>query len=146
MIILFLLSCGDGGSKAIFNEEFIEANPTKKIPFEKLVGFYKLDDDSKKRYRILKNIDLTLAIYPDKKYVANNYINSKNWNLEEKELKNFFYYYSDVDGTSISSPALTNGGISIYFRKKDSAIALYVYTPPIKGQEYGDYLRYIKVE
>ena len=56
------------------------------------------------------------------------------------------YTFNEI-GTNIDCPELNNGGvIGLYYRKKDSAITLYVYTRPLPGQEHGDYLRYIKVK
>jgi hypothetical protein len=142
---LLLLSCQDG-PKAAFNEEFVMADQRKAIPFEDIVGFYQLDNDSKKRYNISQETNLTLDIKLNKNFVANNYLDSKTWKLNNKELRSFFYYYSGNDGTSLSCPVLTNGGVDIYYRKKDGVLTLYVYTPSLKGQENGDYLRYIKVK
>ncbi|WP_143882835.1 hypothetical protein [Chryseobacterium binzhouense] len=144
--LLLLSNCQDG-PKAAFNEEFVPILNNKDIPFQKFVGIYELDEDSKKRFGIPIQTSLTLNVKLDKTFTANNYVDAKTWKLKKEMLSSFFYYYSGEDGVSISSPELTDGGvINIYSRKKDSALTLYLYIRPLKGQEHGDYLRYIKVK
>ncbi|WDT67294.1 hypothetical protein [Cloacibacterium sp. TD35] len=144
-LLLSLLSCQDG-PKAAFNENF-EDRGYSGLPFEKIIGFYKLDNDSKKRYKIPKEIDLTLEIQPDKKLIANNYVDAKTWLISNKKLESTLFYANDDKRIYMSCYKLNKGGgIELYYRKKDSVITLYVYTPPLKGQEHGDYLRYIKVK
>lgn len=146
IIAILLLGCSDG-PKATFNDEFEIADSRIVIPFETIAGIYKLDNDSKIRYSLPLDVNLTLDIKPNKTFVANNYVNAKTWKLTNKELKSFFYYLSDGNTLSISCPTLNdNSIINLYHRMSDNRIALYVYTPPLKGEESGDYLRYIKVK
>ncbi|WDT67295.1 hypothetical protein [Cloacibacterium sp. TD35] len=147
-LLLSLLNCQDG-PKAAFNDEFVPIALTMKIPIEKLVGKYVLDNDSKKRYNISDKGFIMLDIQKNKKIIANKYLDVKTWKLKNEKMKfsYYYYYYSDKIGTNIGCPELNDGGvINLYYRKKDSAIVLYVYTHPLKGQEHGDYLRYIKVK
>ncbi len=151
MIILSLLSCQDG-PKAAFNEEFLSANPQNELSFKKLIGEYKLDKDSKKRYGITDSISYYLDI-KDNEIITNKFINTKTREIEDGLKKNIYY----VNNYKEKSPSIFIGvrnhekdnfysDIAIYYRKKDSLLALYIYTPPLKGQEHGDYLRYIKVK
>ncbi len=143
IIAILLLGCEDG-PKAVFNEDFEAVGSRTAIPFENIVGIYKLDRDSKIRYNLPLNKELILDIKVDKSLIANDYLDS-TWKLANKELKSVLLYYSTNTGTTISCPELQNGGgIDLYHRKSDNRIALYIYTPPLKGQEHGDYLRYIK--
>ncbi len=147
LLLLILLSCQDG-PRAAFNEEFTPIPVKNEIPIEKLIGKYVLDNDSKKRYNISDKEAITLNIQKNKKLIANNYVDAKTWKLKNEKVElPYYYYHSNEIGTNIDCPELNNGGvIGLYYRKKDSAITLYVYTRPLPGQEHGDYLRYIKVK
>lgn len=157
IIILFLLSCQDG-SKAVFNEEFVQLDPKKEFPFENLVGDYNLDKDSKVRYKIKYDDSMKITIKKDSTFIAENYLDYKTDSLLLKKItgkliytnnfKDSFLYLRPKDNLFIGG-----GGIDIYYRRKDSVIALYVYTPFIpatkeNNMKYrdGDYLRYIKVK
>lgn len=148
--LLSLFFCKEGPEAAL-NEDFEYVDASKPLPFEKLVGLYKLDEDSKKRYNIPLDLDLTLDIKIDKTFVANNYLEPKTHQLHNKNLISFFYYHNDYKEkhptiSIFSDESVFFNNINIYYRKKDSVLALYIYTPPPKGQEHGDYLRYIKVK
>ncbi|PIF44411.1 hypothetical protein CLU96_1378 [Chryseobacterium sp. 52] len=149
IIMLSLLSCQDG-PKAAFNEEFEKVNPRVELSFDKLIGSYELDNDSKQRFKINDSIKYHIKITKDTSIVAEPFINlTTNKNIREKKGKLFYIndyrkkpyslYLDSKDGD-------WNNNINIYYRKKDSLLALYIYTPPLKGQEHGDYLRYIKVK
>ncbi|WP_143882836.1 hypothetical protein [Chryseobacterium binzhouense] len=148
--LLLLSNCQDG-PKAAFNEEFVKANLNKELPFEKLVGKYQLDEDSKKRYKIICNDSILLTVRNDSTFVAENYLDYKTDSLRLKKLEGKLLYTNKFKESFLNFRSRDldfngGGGFEIYYRKKDSVLALYIYTPPIKGQEHGDYLRYIKVK
>jgi hypothetical protein len=64
IFILSIVSCQDG-PRAVFNEEFVKVNPKTELPFEKLIGEYGLDNDSKRRYGITNNDSVKLIIKKD---------------------------------------------------------------------------------
>ncbi|KUJ57069.1 hypothetical protein AR686_05225 [Chryseobacterium aquaticum subsp. greenlandense] len=150
------MNCQDG-PRAAFNEEFVRANPKNKLPFEKLVGEYILDEDSKSRYKITYNDTIKLTIKKDSTFIAENYLDYKTDSLQLKKLKGRLSYINNFkDSFMYLQPNDNNfiggGGFEIFYRKKDSVIALYVYTPFIpatkeNNMKYreGDYLRYIKI-
>lgn len=151
IILFFLFSCQDG-PRVAFNEEFINVNPQKELSFKKLIGQYKLDNDSKKRYGIIDSSSYYIYI-KDNELLTNKYINTRTREIQDGLKKNIYY----VNNYKEKSPSIFIGvrnhekddfysDIAIYYRKKDSILALYIYTPPLKGQENGDYLRYIKVK
>ncbi|MCY0968759.1 hypothetical protein [Chryseobacterium wangxinyae] len=156
LILILLLSCQDG-PKAAFNEEFVKVNPKKELPFEKLVGEYQLDEDSKRRYKINYNHTLKLTVKKDSTFVAENFLDYKTDSLQLKRLEGKLSYTNDFkDSFMYLQPTDSNfiggGGFEIYCRKKDNVLALYVYTPFIpatkeNNMKYreGDYLRYIKI-
>ncbi len=154
---LLLLGCQDG-PKAAFNDGFVRADPTKKLPFEKLVGVYKLDDDSKKRYKINDSISFKI-ILDETSISTNKYISLTNRNIINKTINRKFYYfnnYKEKNGSLFISVYNNKGddfynNIDIYYRKKDNVIGIYIYTPFIEASKEnnmqfreGDYLRYIK--
>lgn len=148
LALMLLLNCQDG-PKAAFDEEFVRANPKKELPFEKLIGEYKLDNDSKRRYKINSTDVLRLIVKKDSTFVAENYLDYKTDNLLLKNFEGKLLYTNKFKESFLYLRPRDNnfnggGGFEIYYRKKDSVLALYVYTPPLKGQEHGDYLRYIK--
>ncbi len=155
IVASFLVSCWDFVPA---DDYFIQADPTEELPFEKLVGKYELDKDSKKRYNILDSINLTLEIEKDSAYTAFNYINPKNGALVYGKIKDTFDYTNDYRDKQpnlyLYSYKLNKGGvIDIYYRKKDRAITLYVLTPFVpatkeNNMQYkeSDYLRYIKIK
>lgn len=147
----FLQSCQDG-PKAAFNEEFTRVDPKKELPFEDLIGKYNLDNDSKRRYGIQDSTDYSIQI-DENNIRANKYIDTKTRDIKQGIQKKLYY----INDYTEANPSVFIGvrnhqkdnfysDIEIYYRKKDSALALYIYTPPLKGQEHGDYLRYIKVK
>ncbi len=147
---MLLLNCQDG-PKAAFNEEFVRANPNKELPFEKLMGEYQLDNDSKRRYKINITDTIKLIVKKDSTFIAENYLDYKTNSLQLKKLEGKLLYTNKFKESFLNfrSKGIDfngGGGFEIYYRKKDSVLALYVYTPPLKGQEHGDYLRYIKIE
>lgn len=152
IITLTLFACQDG-PKAAFNEEFVQVNPKKELPLTKLIGEYQLDNDSKKRYGIKDSCTFLLKIN-DSEIYCNRYINIKTRKIERKEKKYLMYYVnnfkdqypSNFIGVRDATKENFYSDIAVYWRKKDSLLALYIYTPPLKGQEHGDYLRYIKVK
>jgi len=155
--LLLLSNCQDG-PRAVFNEEFVRANPKKELPFEKLIGEYQLDNDSKRRYKINSTDTIKLLVKKDSTFVAENYIDYKTDSLKLKKLKGRLSYVNNFkDSFMYLQPNDNNfiggGGFEIYYRKKDSVIALYVYTPFIPATKEnnmkfreGDYLRYIKID
>lgn len=156
-ILFFLFSCQDG-PRAAFNEEFEKVNPKIYLPFEKLVGEYSLDNDSKKRYKIAYNDSIKLIIKADSSFIAENYLDYKTNTLLLKKIKGKLLYRNDFKDSYLDLRPRSDkfngwGGFEIYYRKKDSVIALYVSTPFIpatkeNNMKYreGDYLRYIKVK
>lgn len=157
-LILMLLSDCQDGSRAVFNEEFVIANPKKELPFKRLIGEYQLDEDSKRRYKITHNDTVKLTIEKDSTFIAENYLDYKTDSLKHRKLhgkllytnkfKESFLYLRPKDNNFIGG-----GGFEVYYRKKDSTIALYLYTPFIPGTKEnnykyreGDYLRYIKMK
>lgn len=152
LLLLSILSCQDG-PRAVFNDEFIEVKANSELSFKKLVGKYELDDDSKKRFNINQEKILNLSISKDSSFIAENFIDHKSWKLLSNKFKGNLLYtnnYKEKPPFLFLRPANNefNGGGSfdIYYRKKDSLLAIYVYMPPLKGKEHGDYLRYIKVK
>lgn len=157
LALMLLLNCQDG-PKAAFNEEFVKASPNKELPFENLIGEYHLDVDSKKRYKINYNDTIKLIVKKDSAFVAENYVDYKTDSLQLKKLKGKLSYVNNFkDSFMYLQPNDNNftggGGFEIYYRRKDSVIALYVFTPFIpatKENNYkyreGDYLRYIKMK
>lgn len=148
--LLLLSNCQDG-PRAVFNEEFVRANPKKELPFEKLIGEYILDKDSKRRYTITYNDTIKLTIKKDSTFIAENYLDYKTDSLRLKKLEGKLLYTNKFKESFLNFRSRDidfngGGGFEIYYRKKDSVLALYVYTQPLKGQEHGDYLRYIKVK
>ena len=149
LLITTLLSC-DFGPKGALNEEFEEFDRTKELPYNKLIGKYQLDKDSKKRYFINDSINFNIQLKADTTIVAYPFLNSNRDILYTKKTGNLFYI-NDYKTPPFpffldSKNDKWNNNILIYYKKKDSTLALYVYTPPLKGQEHGDYLRYIKVK
>jgi len=145
---MLLLNCQDG-PKAALNEEFERNNPKAKLPYSNLVGTYVLDDDSKKRFHIQDTVKMTMQIKKDTSLVLNNYITLNNWSVLNKSLHSKLYYINDLQSIYLGlfNPNISSSGsLDIYYRKSDSALALYAYIRPLKGQEHGDYLRYIKVD
>ncbi|REC40004.1 MULTISPECIES: hypothetical protein [Chryseobacterium] len=157
IFILSIVSCQDG-PRAVFNEEFVKVNPKTELPFEKLIGEYGLDNDSKRRYGITNNDSVKLIIKKDSSFIAENYLDYKADSLLLKiyngkliytnDFKDSFLYLRPKDNNFIGG-----GSFDIYYRKKDSVFVLYVYTPFIpatkeNNMKYreGDYLRYIKVK
>jgi len=150
LALMLLLNCQDG-PKAAFNEEFVKASPNKELPFENLIGEYHLDVDSKIRYNINSTDTLRLIVKKDSTFVALNYVDYKTDSLQLKKFEGKLLYTNKFKESFLNfrSKGIDfngGGGIEIYYRKKDSIIVLYVYTPPLKGQENGDYLRYIKMK
>ncbi|MEC5158881.1 hypothetical protein [Chryseobacterium sp. MP_3.2] len=64
-------------------DNFIPADPSEELPFEKLVGKYELDANSKKRYNIPYKINLALEIEKDTTLVTEKYINPFNRKIEK---------------------------------------------------------------
>ncbi|WP_223558702.1 hypothetical protein [Chryseobacterium lathyri] len=159
LVIMFsFFSCMDG-PRAVFNEDFIQADPKKELSFEKLVGEYSLDDDSKRRYGITYKDSVKIIINKDSTFIAENYLDYKTDSLLLKKFKGKLSYINDFEDFFMDLRSKNDnsfngaGGIDIYYRKKDSIIALYISTPFIpatKENKYkykeGDYLRYIKVK
>ncbi|PIF44410.1 hypothetical protein CLU96_1377 [Chryseobacterium sp. 52] len=157
IIILSLLSCQDG-PRAAFNDEFVKADPKKEFPFEKLVGEYQLDNDSKKRYKITHNDTIKLTIKKDSTFIAENYLDYKTDSLLLTRFKGKLSYTNNFKESFMylrprNDKFNKGGGFEIYYRKKDNILALYVYTPMIPASKEnnmkyreGDYLRYVKVK
>lgn len=148
LLLMLLLNCQDG-PRAAFNEEFEISNPKVKLPYSNFVGMYMLDDDSKKRFHIQDTVKMTLQIKKDTGLVVNNYIALDNWSVLNKSLHSKLYYINDLQSIYLGlfDPNISSSGrFDIYYRKSDSTLALYAYIKPLKGQEHGDYLRYIKIE
>lgn len=156
LILMLLSSCQDG-PKAAFDEEFVKANPKKELSFEKLVGEYHLDEDSKKRYKINYNDTIKLTIEKDSTFIVENYLDYKTDTLKLRKSEGKLLYTNNFKESLLylrpkDNNFIGGGGFEIYYRKKDSVIALYVFTPFIpatKENNYkyreGDYLRYIKL-
>lgn len=147
------------GSQTPFDNNFTQADPKKELPFEKLVGTYELDEDSKMRYQIKDTSNFTIEIKRDTTFFTEKYISPFNRKIENKEINSKLFYINDYAeknpslSLSVSGNQFNNyGSIRIYYRKKDSAIALLVLTPPVEitkdNNTYieADYLRYIKVK
>lgn len=157
IIMLSLLSCMDG-PRVVFDENFIQADSKKELPFEKLVGEYNLDDDSKSRYGITYKDSVKIAINKDSTFIAANYLDYKTNTLVLKKFKGELLYRNNFKESIMYLKSKDDkfngwGEIDIYYRKKDSVITLYVSTPFIpatkeNNHKYreGDYLRYIKVK
>jgi len=155
--LLLLSNCQDG-PKAAFTEEFVKANPNKELSFEKLVGKYQLDEDSKKRYKIICNDSILLTVKNDSTFVAENYLDYKTDSLKLTNFKGKLLYINNYKDSFMYLQPEDNsfnggGGFEIYYRRKDSVIAFYVYTPFIpatkeNNMKYreGDYLRYIRIK
>ena len=85
--------------------------------------------------------------YKDRKILYGNYKYKAGYinNYKDKHPSLFFSLFKqDFNG---------GGTINFYYRKKDSVIALYIYTPVVEATKEnnmkyieGDYLRYIKVK
>ena len=159
IILTFLYSCSDG-PQATFDSRFIKANPKKELPFNELVGTYKLDKDSKKRYKISDTVNFFLEIKKDTSFVLANKINYKDRNINYGNFKFKTNYINDFKEKNPSLGLHTyvqdfNGGgtIDIYYRKNDSALVLLIYTPFVEATKEnnmkyreGDYLLYIKIK
>ncbi|WP_099765966.1 hypothetical protein [Chryseobacterium sp. 52] len=147
-ITLYLLSCQDG-PRAALNENFESANPKVKLPYSDLIGGYVLDDDSKKRFNIKDTAKMDLQIKKDTSLVVNNHLALNDRSLLNKSLQSKLYYINDLESIYLglfNHEISSSGRLGIYYRKSDKTWALYVYFKPLKGQEHGDYLRYIKVK
>ncbi|WP_028122123.1 hypothetical protein [Epilithonimonas tenax] len=159
LLITTLLSC-DFGPKGALNEDFEEFDRTKDLPFRELIGEYELDKDSKKRYNISDTANLRINIVKDTSFIVRNIVNYKDRTIIYNKTK---YKTGYVNNYKDKHPSLFfnlfskdfNGGgtINLYYRKRDSAIALYIYTPVVEAtkennMQYieGDYLRYIKIK
>lgn len=162
LLIIFLAfanSCIDG-PQATFDSKFVQANPKKELPFNKLVGIYELDKDSKKRYKISDTLNFFIEIKKDTSFISKNHIDYKD---RKTKYGIFKYKAGYINNFKDNQPSLFlntfskefngNGTIDIFYRKKDSAIALYVLTPFIPANKENnfqykeaDYLRYIKVK
>ncbi|WP_223558703.1 hypothetical protein [Chryseobacterium lathyri] len=148
MIMFSFFSCMDG-PRAAFNNEFERANPKVKLPYSNLIGMYVLDDDSKKRFHIQDTVKMDLQIKKDTSLVVNNYLDLNDRSLLNKSLQSKLYYINDFESIYLglfNHKISSSGSLGIYYRKKDRLLALYIYISPLKGQEHGDYLRYIKVK
>ena len=158
-LITTLLSC-DFGPKGALNEEFEEYDRRKELPFSNLIGKYELDDDSKKRYSINDTTHLIINIEKDTSFIVQNMVNYKDRKIL---YGNYKYKAGYINNYKDKHPSLFfslfkqdfNGGgtINFYYRKKDSVIALYIYTPVVEATKEnnmkyieGDYIRYIKVK
>lgn len=148
LFLMLLLNCQDG-PKAAFNEEFEIVRPQTKIPYSKLIGTYILDIDSKNRYNIQDSVKMSLQLKKDTSLIVNNFIDVDNRSLLNRKVKSKLYYINDYQSIYLglfNKEISRSGAIEIYYRKKDNVMALYIYTLPLKGQDNGDYLRYIKVK
>lgn len=146
---MLFYSCQDG-PKAVFNEKYTQFNPKNELAFSKLVGEYILDNDSKLRYKIEDSFSYSIELKRDTTIIANPFIDPSD-NKIFKQKKGKLFYINDFKNKPYafyldSKDGNWNNNIKIYSRNKDSALALYIYTPPMKGQNNGDYLRYIKVK
>ncbi|WDT67292.1 hypothetical protein [Cloacibacterium sp. TD35] len=163
IILLFVIfySCGGHSSPIVLDDNFIILDRNKEFPFSKLVGKYGLDSISKKRFNLPNSKSIIIEIHPDTTITANDYIDIDTRKLNGKKVKNKLFYinnfkenYPTMDLSVSTRPYFNEGGgISIYYRKKDSILALYVYMPFVpatkeNNMKYmeGDYLRYIKVK
>ncbi len=152
MNMLYILSCQDG-PKGALNESFVAVNPKMKLPYSKLVGTYVLDNDSKQRFKIQDSVQMNLEIKKDTSLFLNNYIAIDNRSLLNKSVKSKLYYINNFNEKSpmlylgvFNKEITSSGALQLYYRNSDKEITLYVYIKPLKGDEYGDYLRYIKVK
>jgi hypothetical protein len=146
--LIFLFSCQDG-PKAAFDENFERANPKVKLLYPDLIGTYVLDDDSKKRFEIQDTVNMDLQIKKDTSLFVNNYIDLTNRSLLNKRLESKLYYVNDFQSIYLglfNHKISTSGAIDIYYRVNDKRLTLCIYVSPLKEQEHGDYLRYIKVK
>lgn len=148
LFLMLLLNCQDG-PKAAFNEEFENVSPKTKLPYSKLTGIYILDNDSKRRFNIKDTVKMSLQVKKDTSLLVNNFITLNDRSLLNKNLQSKLYYINDFESIYLglfNKEISSSGSIKIYSRKKDSALTLYIYISPLKGQEHGDYLRYIKID
>lgn len=149
-VFLSLINCQDG-PRAVFNQEFVEVDRKKELPFENLVGVYNLDNDSKKRFGIEDSTTFFIRLEKDTTITAFPFINSTDRKVVFKEKKGDLFYINNFQSPPYSfyldsKNEKWNNNINIYYRKKDKKLAIYIYIPPLQGQENGDYLRYIKVK
>lgn len=156
-IIILFTGC-DFGPPAKLNEDFVHYNLINKdLPFTKLIGKYKLDKDSKVRYNIPDSLDFYIELGVKNKkdtfLSANRYISPLDRSIMDERLDDIkiMYYENGKDINSLNRKLIGTGNISVYMRKQDSVLALYVYTPPTSSKKNdtiiyldGDYLRYIK--
>lgn len=145
---MLLLNCQEG-PKAALNEEFENVNPKTKIPYSKLIGTYILDIDSKKRYNIQDSVKMSLELKKDTSLIVNNFIDVDDRSLLNRKVKSKLYYINDYQAIYLglfNREISKSGSIEVYYRKRDNVFVLYIYTLPLKGQDNGDYLRYIKVK
>lgn len=159
LLLLLLNYCTDG-SQAPFNKNFERANPKKELPFNKLIGTYELDEDSKKRYGINDSLGFFIDIKKDTTFISKNIIDYKDrktkygvFKFRAGYINNFKDNQPSLFLNTFTNEFNGNGTIDIYYRKKDSAIALYIFTPMVEATKEnnmkyieGDYLRYIKIK
>lgn len=164
LILLFFTifySCSNSSSPIVLDNRFNKIDPSKEFAFSKLVGKYELDSISKKRFNFPINKSIIIEIHSDTTITANDYINIDTRKLKGKKFRNKLFYinnfkenYPIMDLSVSTKPYFNEGGdIGIYYRKKDSILALYVYLPFVpatkeNNMKYleGDYLRYIKIK
>ncbi|MPS74768.1 MAG: hypothetical protein E2590_16665 [Chryseobacterium sp.] len=154
-IITTLVSC-DYGPKATLNNDFVAYPSNKSINLKKLAGTYELDDISKRKYNIESNQNLLIQINADSSFLANKYIDNITGKAIEQKKNGHIYIHNPQNSTDnyfIELNELNAKTTQLYFRKKDSAIALYVLTPFIPASKENnfqykdaDYLRYIQVK
>ncbi|WDT67293.1 hypothetical protein [Cloacibacterium sp. TD35] len=160
IILLFVIfySCGGHSSPIVLDDNFIILDRNKEFPFSKLVGKYGLDSISKKRFDIPITKPIIIEVHSDSSFIAENYLDYKTDSLLLKKFKGRLAYTNNFKESFLNLRTINEkfnggGGLDIYYRKKDSVLALYLYMPFIPGTKEnnykyreGDYLRYIKVK
>lgn len=158
IIITVLFTGCDFGPPATLNEDFVSCNDLNiQVKFKDLIGIYKLDKDSKIRYNTPDSLDfyIELGVKNEKDTFlnTNRYISPFDRAIINKRLDDIkiMYHENGKDINSLNKKLIGTGNISVYMRKQDSVLALYVYTPPTSLKKNdtiiyleGDYLRYIK--
>ena len=92
---------------------------------------------------------MSLELKKDTSLIVNNFIDVDDRSLLNRKVKSKLYYINDYQAIYLglfNREISKSGSIEIYYRKRDNVFVLYIYTLPLKGQDNGDYLRYIKIK
>jgi len=157
-LFLLILICCQDGPPARYNEDFIEFDRKKELPFSKLIDKYKLDKDSKIRYNIPDSLDFYIELGINKKkdtfLYANQYVSSIDRSIIDKKVNSIIHYDKTDKLIRTKDEGINNSDyVYIYLRTSDNILTLYVRTrfvPATKGNNMQykeiDYLRYIKMD